>query len=465
MSFLIKALLLLLTSWALWANELPEDEVADLDKVYQVALQNDAVLAAALASKKATETLRPQAWARLLPAIRLSGNYSRTDADAEFKNNQSVDRQTVVGSDSGELGWQLVVSQPLLNFQTWYGLKGVQASLSQAEVRYLTAKSSLTLRTLEAYLNILRNRDLLDSLQAIESSFKRQLEQIEVRRKSGMLSNIDLLEAQASYDTAVANRLQAEGNQLSFFAALRAITNTDFKAIGRFSDDFPITPPDPTGVEQWLEMALQNNLGIKVSKFALEIAQQTLNAQKAKGLPSLDATARYGRTEFTDDARLQMDASDIRQIEISLSVPLFRFGAGSAENRQAKHEREVARYSLLSTRRNTRRDVRSLYQLIFSDVYRVQATKRAMESARLLAESTRIGYEANTRSTLDLLEAESAVHTSEFSYAAAIYDYILTRARLKQQVAALNQHEIGALSRFIDRGNPVELPDLSRPIE
>jgi len=435
-------------------------DAVDLTEVYRIAVENDALLAASRANSRSRQQIYAQARARIFPALSLGGAYNYGSTDNEYRNNRESDQQLVDRLETRQLQYQVNLAQPLLNFQLWYGLKGVSALRSQAEVDLRVAESDLVFRTLQAYLSILQLRDELNSVQATEDAFRRQLELVGERYRSGLIPLTDLLEAQSAYDSIVADRIRVEGLQVVAFSALKVITDRNFEAIGRIREDLPVVPPDPPNADFWVEQAVANNLNVRSLEFALEVARQEFNVKRAEGMPSVSATASYSSSEWGRDSRIMRgDQTRSTQVGIQLSVPLFRFGLGTAENRQLRFARDEVRYRLTYARRDVDRSTRNLYQQVLTDVQRVKAAAKAMESAREAVEAIRLGYRSGTRSITDLLDAESNLYQSEFNHAASRYSYILNTFGLSQAFGCLTGEAIFQLNDLSRLERVVAAPD------
>lgn len=437
---------------AVWATD-----AVDLKQVYQAAVANDSRLLGVKANTAAQRALLAQARARTGPSISATGNYSRSKINKAV-NNKTTGSPPVQTNDTktDNYGWAIAITQSIVDFRTIFGLRSVKALIAQAEANLLSAEQDLIMRTATAYFDILRVRDLLESVAAEEAAFKRQLAQARQRYQVGLAPINDVLEAEAAYDGAVASRIQVAGNQLVVFAALRAITNQNYVAIGRLADDLPIVHPDPVDMEVWAQAAQANNPVIQTLQFALKAAKQNLKVKRAEVFPSVSAAAQVGQNYCHDNCGSEGKKIDSTQIELRVSMPLFRSGAGIAENTQSRQQHNEAKYRLEEQQRNVDRDSRNLYQQVVSDVYQIQARERAQKSAEKALQAVRIGYEAGTRTIVDLLTAERALHQSQFNYASARYDYVLNTFKLKQIIGGLDSTTIAQLNNFITTDNIVK---------
>ncbi|MCO6705184.1 TolC family protein, partial [Streptomyces sp. CHB9.2] len=80
------------------------------------------------------------------------------------------------------------------------------------------------LQTAEGYFSALRAQDALATARAEEKALYRQLDQSRERYKVGLTDDTDVLQAQASFDNAQANRSQSEQQVADAFQALTRLT-------------------------------------------------------------------------------------------------------------------------------------------------------------------------------------------------------------------------------------------------
>ena len=175
----------------------------NLLEVYQLAVDNNADLAAAHADYKAQSERVPQARAGLLPQLGAgaSNSSSRSKVDTST-GSQSASRSALV--------YQASLSQPLFRLDRWYQLQAAQATNEQSALELSAIEQNLILQSSEVYFSVLRAQDNLAASRAEESAFKRQFDMASERFDVGLSDKTDVLQAQAAYDAARANRMVAE---------------------------------------------------------------------------------------------------------------------------------------------------------------------------------------------------------------------------------------------------------------
>ncbi|MFP3515924.1 TolC family outer membrane protein [Pseudomonas sp. SIMBA_077] len=447
-----KLSLAIAVSWATNAMALdtpaPLSSQNGLVSVYQEAVDNNADLAAARASYSAQKEVVPQARAGLLP--NLSGG-------AESSNvRTSIDRPSLTTTRSAVV-YQATLAQPLFRIDRWFQLKAAESINEQAALQLSATEQNLILQSANAYFSVLRAQDTLAATKAEEAAFKRQLDQSRERFDVGLSDKTDVLQSQASFDTARANRMLAQRQVEDAFEALVTLTNRQYIAIEGMRHSLPILPPMPNDAKAWVDTAAQQNLNLLASNFAVDAAQETLKQRKAGHAPTVDAVAQY-KTGDNDafgltnpNALNQRYGGPVNQtsIGVQLNIPIYSGGLTSSQVRESYSRLDQTEQQREQLRRQVVENTRNLHRAVNTDVEQVKARKQSIISNQSALEATEIGYQVGTRNIVDVLDAQRQLYNSVRDYNNSRYDYILDNLRLKQAAGTLNPGDLDALSGYL----------------
>lgn len=434
-------------AWAAQPTPLPTK--TDLISVYKEAVDNNADLAAAQADYLARKEVVPQARAGLLPQLGAGARVGDTriafdERPATVKRNSQVVQATL--------------SQPLFRADRWFQWQAAKETSDQARLEFSATQQDLILRSAETYFTVLRAQDNLATSKAEEAAFKRQLDQANERFDVGLSDKTDVLEAQASYDTARANRLIAEQRVDDAFQALVTLTNRDYSAIEGMRHTLPVVPPAPNDAKAWVDTAVQQNLRLLASNYAVNAAEETLRQRKAGHLPTLDAVAQYQKGDndalgFANSAANPLvhygKYVDERSIDLELNIPIYSGGLTSSQVRESYQRLNQSEQSREGQRRQVVQDTRNLHRAVNTDVEQVQARRQAIISNQSSLEATEIGYQVGTRNIVDVLNAQRQLYAAVRDYNNSRYDYILDTLRLKQAAGTLSPADLEALSAYL----------------
>ncbi|AVO52492.1 TolC family outer membrane protein [Ectopseudomonas mendocina] len=429
------------------AEEAPLSSKTDLVTVYQEAAKNNADIAAARADYQARREVVPQARAGLLPNLSAGANYGDTRTE--------LDSPSATLSRSG-LVYQANLSQPLFRADRWFQLQAAEATSEQAALELSATEQNLILQSAETYFAVLRAQDNLASTKAEEAAFKRQLDQANERFDVGLSDKTDVLEAQAGFDTARANRLLAERAVDDAFEALVTLTNRDYVAVEGIVHTLPVLAPTPNDAKSWVDTAAAQNLNLQASLYAVTAAEENLRQRKAGHAPTLDAVASYQQGDndslgFTNSGGLPRYSGDVsqRSIGLQLNIPIYSGGLTSSQVREAYQRLGQTEQLRESLRRQVVQNTRNLFRAVNTDVETVQARRQSIISNQSALEATEIGYQVGTRNIVDVLDAQRQLYSAVRNYNDARYDYILNNLRLKQAAGTLSPADLDALGSFL----------------
>ena len=447
----------------LWAQSAGATDLAD---AYGDAKSHDPVLGAARAGLAATQQRVPQARSAMLPNVTLGGSSSWNDRSflspqTDFLTGEVI-RDPVTGrplrapdQDFNEHNWQAQLRQPLLNMESWFTYRSAKKGVESAQWDFSSTEQQLIIRTVSAYLNVLRAEDRLDSAQAAEAAVKRQLEQVQQRFDVGLVAITDVLEAQAGYDNAVVGRVQAAGDHDIFFETLRTLTGQPYTSIDRISESLPIVNPAPSNEQEWVTTALAANMSIRSAQAKLQAAERTLRARRSGHLPTIDATVTHSHF-VTGGASFLGNKIDQDVYAVSINLPIYQGGLTSSRAKEARSLAEQSRQLLLDRQLLVSRDTRNLFRTVATHVVRVKARLRAIASSESALEATETGYQVGTRNIVDVLQAQNRLYSSQFDYADSRYNYIIDLMLLKQAAGTLQAADLMDLNRYADPSDAVE---------
>ncbi|MCH1492752.1 MAG: TolC family outer membrane protein [Luminiphilus sp.] len=434
--------------------------------IYELALQNDAQLRAQEAQYLANLENENIALSALLPQVNagygISGNVNETVSpqivgfDVDPGSGQSV---PVVADgfnkrDTETEGWDIALAQPLFDLSAWYNLQSGQEFSKQAEAEFAAATQNLIVRTVEAYLGVLRAQDNLAAAVAAERAFSRQLEQTQQRFEVGLIAITDVYEAEAARDLAEVQRIVEENNVAVAKERLSILTGQAHGDLYLLSEDYEARPPTPADRASWVKFALDNNYDLAAARYAEESARQSSKASAMEHAPTVTASYQYSDTE-TDGSQfseprqifqIQPDSQDTREVwEVRLNVPIFQGGRLHAQRRQSAQQHIAAMESRINLERTTITNARSLHMTVVSDAARVKARKQSIRSAQSALDATEAGYDVGTRNIVDVLNAQNLLYTSLRDYANARYDYVVNLLRLKENAGTLSPDDVARL--------------------
>ncbi len=421
---------------------------AGLVELYRESIANDAVYAAARAQRDAVQTLIPQARGQLLPQIGFNYSRNRNNTDNEFQTQQlgSVSKHYDYYSSNGSLN----LTQALFRPQAWLALAQAGDQVRQSEAEFRQVEQELILRLAQAYFDVLLAEDNVSLAQEQKAAIAEQLKQAKRYFEAGVGTVTDINDAQARYDTIVAQEIAARNTLEVKVRALEQVVGGTHRKLDRLGPRLALEKPLPEKVDEWIDFSLANNPQLKAKEAALEVAEKDVGKSAAAHLPTLDIVA--GRSQVVNPSYSLVDNTNwTSTIGVQLAVPLFTGGTTQGRVDQSMAVRERTRYELESVKRSTILSTRQEFLNVDSGVAQVKALEQAVKSNEVALYSAQRGQEAGMRTSFDVLNAQQLLFTVRRDLAQARYGYVTSRLKLRSASGLLGEDDVQLVQSWLDK--------------
>ncbi len=402
-----------------------------LTEIYNQAKENDPTLLNAAAKRDAAFEAITSTRAVLLPQIQLTAGYD-------------INQSNIDGRDSNQTTAGIGFTQELYNRASWVNLDTAEKRARSLDASYAAAQQDLILRVTSAYFGVLSAKDNLTFVQAEKAAVGRQLEQTKQRFEVGLSAITDVHEAQAEYDTVLAEEVAAQNTLVNSYEDLREITGQDHSKLDTLDTARFTASKSDTDLNTLVQQAEKENLSLLSSRIAKDIAKDEISRSNSGHLPTLSLKGGYGFTKESNDNNpnyASKDAEDI-SIGINLAIPVYSGGATSSLTKQAEFNYVAASQDLEATYRSVVKNVRAFNNDISSSIGIIKAYNQTVISAESAKEATEAGFEVGTRTIVDVLDSTRRLYDANKNLSSARYDYILNQLKLRQAVGTLNEQDI-----------------------
>jgi outer membrane protein len=416
----------------------------DLLQIYRDAQMNDPAIAAAKAAWTASQEKLPQAEAGLLPSVSLAGAANYNNYDATIRSDPKVDINRSFGFASATVS----ASQPLFRYQNVVAVDQAKQFVTQADYALSVAQQELILRVAVAYFDILLAQFNIELNEAQKAAVSEQLAQAKRNFEVGVATITDTNEAQAKYDSIVAQEITTRNEYSNRVTALRAIIGRypkDLKQLGR---GFVPQLPQPNALDFWVDKAIKENLPVRIAQSSFDIATLEIDRARAANYPTVDLVGSFN-AQGSNGSISANDNSDSRLglIGLQLAVPLYTGGYNASRIREAVALQERSRQELEGARRQALFLAQTGFTGVTSAVASVKAFEQAVVSAEVALQSNRLGQEVGVRTNLDVLNVQQAVFSTRRDLADAYFKYLIGVLRLKAAVGTLSEQDVEEINR------------------
>lgn len=411
----------------------------NLTDVYHQALAHDPTLASALSANKAAQEIIEQGKALYRPTVNFNA-----EADATHTHIRYLDSKIPAGSSNFEtLKAGIEARQPIYRKQNLVQMEQSETQVSQADKQYHLQQQALILRTTQAYFNVLVAQDKIDLLAAQKTAILSQLEQAKATFEVGTATVTDVNEAQAKYDLVLAQEIAAQNEYEIAKRAIQAITGEIPEKLATVKADIQVAPLSQ-GMQDWQQIAVQNNLNIQIQQDALKLAEQEVERANAGHLPTLDAVASVSDNYANGSPSVFSAGNELRgaTIGLQLQIPLYAGGAINSKARQAVLNKQKAQDDVEIARRQVDLDTQSAFLNLNSSIAQVKALEQALISSQSQLDSTKLGYEVGVRTSVDVLNAQQQFYSAKRDLLQARYNYLVNIIRLKATSGLVSEADL-----------------------
>lgn len=417
---------------------------ADLMAVYREALEQDAQYSSARAAYQAAQEKLPQGRAGLLPTLTFTGVRRRQLIDRSGAPERTIDNQSLT----------ITATQPIYRKENFVVYEQAKIQVAQADAQFILASQNLILRVGQAYFDILLAQVNLEVAEAQKKAIGEQLEQAKRNFQVGTATIIDTYEAQARYDLTLSLEIATRNDLEIRRRALQQI-------IGRMPDELvrpteapahflDFLTPRYSRMEDWITLAEQNNLTLKIQEAVFSIARQEVERAKAGHYPTLDLVAVYSDQKGVGGTTTGQGINlTSQEIGVQLNVPIFQGFAVQSRVREALANQERAREDLINTRRNSVLLVSQQYLNVTNGMAQVKALEQALTSSRSQVESTKLGRDVGVRTEVDVLNAQQLFYSARRDLAQARYNLLMSKLRLEAEAGELDEDDLSQINEVL----------------
>jgi outer membrane protein len=326
----------------------------------------------------------------------------------------------------------------LFDFNRGPSISAARYALAAADWTHNAAVQDVVLEVGQAYYQYAAARALLNAQRLTKAEADTNLAAAEERRRVGVATIADVLQARTAAAQAQLEMQRTEGVLAATRGSLAVATgfpaNADFE-IDSLAGQGPIGEIVDS-VDVLIAAARGSRPDLAAAAAQYEASRSDARAAYGRRLPALTATGNIGRSYITPEGQ-PSDTRDSYTIGVGLSIPIFN---GFTWEYDAEVARETARAQAARAEQMTQRAVLEVftdYYVLKTATQNVRTSEELFASATESAEAARARYRSGVGGLLELLTAESALGDARSAR---------VQARLTWHVALLQlAHDIGVL--------------------
>jgi TolC family type I secretion outer membrane protein len=316
------------------------------------------------------------------------------------------------------------VTQPLFRgFRVINNIRAAKSSVQAGRESLRQSEIDAFRDIAQQYSAVLRDREvmtltqtMIDNLTTIRQAEERRLELGERTKTDVAQSDARLASASATYSRAQQRLAESE-------ARFRALVG---KSAGTLTP-LPPLPQLPTSRDQALDLAMTYSPRIRQKKLDADVAKHQLDAAKGALAPSVDLIASVNHRDEIVQILGRKLRQDLATFQATVTVPIYQGGQEYAAIRRAAHTRNVRMIEIDEETRSVYADAAVAWDRLVTAQQARDALSDAIRANEIAVAGVRREALHGSRTTLDILDAESELRDARVAYANAEHDEYMAK--------------------------------------
>ena len=396
-------------------------------------------LDSARAGQRAVDELVPQALSGWRPTVAVQGNI---ESFTSSKKGEIVDitgdTEDFLVTDNGtsaDIAIQL--NQPVFRgFGTVERTKGAEARVDASRQNLLETEQQVLFNVVQAYMSVYAGRQFVALRKQDVAALQAQVKASQERFAVGEITRTDVAQSEARLAESQSALVDAQ-TQLARDVAyyIQVVGNEP----GKLS--YPKVVKIPPSLKAALDKASEINPRLLAQSFVELAANSDIGVAFSNLLPSADVIA----TGFASDPYITEKNNEISSASIaaSLTVPLYEAGLVYSQVREAKQRASQSRIQVIEIARDIRRAVASSWNSYVGLAQIIKNTKTQVNAAQLALNGVQQEYQAGTRTTLDVLNAQRELVFAQVLQVRAERDRVIAGYQLLAAIGHLTAQNVG----------------------
>lgn len=398
------------------------------------AYNNNPQLNSARAQLRAVDENVPQALSGYRPQI--SANMSATATTAYASGGKQYLRGNY-NSNPVEIGLQL--TQPLFRgFQTENSVRQAESAVNAQRESLRNTEQSVLLSGVTSFMDVIQATSVVALQESNLSFMDEQVRSNRDRFEVGEGTRTDVAQAEANQANAVAEVAAAKANLEAAKATFRQVIGLDpKKPIMRDLSSKLM----PKSVESAQKSGQKQHPAIMASTFNVDVSAFNVKVLEGQSLPTVNLGAGVA-SEFAPTSPSGAGRLDSATVSLNLSVPLYTGGMISSQVRQAKEQLGYARTQVDLIRDQVRAQIVSSWGGLKAAEAQIAAARSSVVANQLALEGTIEEQKVGQRTTLDVLNAQTALVNSRMLLVQAERDNVVAAYTLLASMGLLDAEHL-----------------------
>jgi len=337
----------------------------------------------------------------------------------------------------GERGRQLIslnATQMLYDFgKVKSNVSTEEAKLAEEQARVLVSMDQVAFEVADAIMNIQRYLEITKIAEQQIQGISRIAEIANLRARAGISSQADPIQAQSNLEAAVNNLIVQQTQLRQYQQRLRTLLGFD---VSSMQWDIPDSLVQQAGLYEETDFTRIPSLMLAYA--GVEVAKSQKEQAKLSAYPTINLKGSLSQAVNGRNPNNNEDDGLYNSVMIEATSNFYQGGATRSQTRAASYAEEAARAQVNTAYLDVVDQVRLLREQIENKQRQMSILAQRRATTVRTKELYQEQYKLGTRTVVDLLNAEQAIHsaaqeieTARYDIYAAIVQYIQITGRTR----------------------------------
>ena len=323
-------------------------------------------------------------------------------------------------------------SQILFDPNYIVGLQGRKTYKELYDRNYTRSKIAVTVNVTKAYYQVLVSVEQLRLLEADINQLKQQVDETVARNKQGFVEKVDVDRITVQYNSLVTTKentirlLGLNYELLKFQMGMPIDKNLTLK------DKIQDIQLDVTANDAVNDTSVyRNRIEYSLLETQKKLNEYDVKSKKGQFLPKLTAnvsySASYQNNSFGNLYSMNFPSS---YVGLTLTVPIFTGWQHVNQLRQSQITVLKAENNLIAAKNGLNLELSRARVTYINGLQTLNDQKKNMELAQEVLRVSKIKYEQGVGSSLEVIQAQTAVQDADNTYIRGLYDALVSKVDL-----------------------------------
>ncbi len=405
-----------------------------LEEATEMALEKNKAVLVAKEGLNIARGLQTQARSTFLPKLNAEGAYTITEKLPEFE----IPKDSFVPgfppedtSTSLDFTYDYSVNfnlvQPLFTGgKIWYANRRASLNYQVAREKYRQAREGVILQVKTAFYGVLLAQDFVNLSREALSLAKEHLRVTRSRYRAGEIPEFEVLSAEVDLANLKPNVIKADNGLKMALLGLKNIVGVGLDEEIKVKGEF-VKIPFTLGLDECINKGLSERTDLSQLNYRKEMGEHMVRLARADYFPDLALVGSYQM--FTNEPSEEWNNS--YNLLLGLSMPLFEGFLTRGKIREARGVLRTVSLGREMLIEGIKLEIRQTYNRVEESRELITASEEAVRMANRGVKITVANYAQGVITSLEVMGARLALTQAKTNYIKALYDYIISIAKLE----------------------------------